>query len=262
MDERVSGRRSAANSLVDRIQPLAASARDGVVELFSAVHGVGVKEFAARWEWQYQRNPRGGTAAATMWSVTLDGGFAGVVGASPARLKLFEREVLAYWVSDLMVHPAHQGRGIGTALFEWCRGLADVTLSLGLTDHATRAGRAAGFMEVTSLHFAYRVLNLERVLAHRGVAPFLRRLLAPARYWCAPIPERPKPPAGFTLRQVSRFDARADQLWETVAPSIGLVVRRYMAYLNWKFAEHPYHSYVLWIAERGDALKGYVVLRR
>ena len=68
--------------------------------------------------------------------------------------------------------------------------------------------------------------------------------------------------AGLELRQVPRFDERADQLWDAVAPVLGFSVRRDTAYLNWKFADHHYHAYVLWLAERAGELRGYIVLRR
>jgi hypothetical protein len=60
---------------------------------------------------------------------------------------------------------------------------------------------------------------------------------------------------------VRRFDARADRLWERLAPRFGLAVRRDARYLNWKYIEPPHVRYQVALLRRGDEVDGLVVYR-
>jgi hypothetical protein len=63
------------------------------------------------------------------------------------------------------------------------------------------------------------------------------------------------------MQAIRRFDTDVDRLWEAVAPSLGLAVRRDARYLNWKFIEPPHVRYHAAVLRRDDQVAGYVIYR-
>jgi hypothetical protein len=88
---------------------------------------------------------------------------------------------------------------------------------------------------------------------------FARSLLALVR-----DPQRTVEPedAGVELEEVQRFPREVDALFERVAPTLGLVALRDARRLDWRYADHPEHTYSIALARMGGELAGYAVYRR
>jgi hypothetical protein len=63
------------------------------------------------------------------------------------------------------------------------------------------------------------------------------------------------------LAEVQRFSAAADEVWSTSASHYPVLVRRDRAYLNWRFADDPFHRYRLFEVRRVADAVGIAVLR-
>jgi hypothetical protein len=66
-------------------------------------------------------------------------------------------------------------------------------------------------------------------------------------------------PAG--VEEVERFGPAADALYAACAPQWGSSAVRDGAFLDWRFAENPFHRYRLLVARGADGLRGLAVLR-
>ena len=66
----------------------------------------------------------------------------------------------------------------------------------------------------------------------------------------------------FKIKQVERFDARFDKLWEKVKNSQKIWLRRTSTYLNWRYVYSPLYDYQIFISEDVTTreLLGYVVV--
>ena len=64
-----------------------------------------------------------------------------------------------------------------------------------------------------------------------------------------------------SIEEVSFFDARFDELWEEVGPTLPITTVRSSEYLNWRYIKHPSHTYKVFTFVDQGRLKGYVVLR-
>ena len=58
------------------------------------------------------------------------------------------------------------------------------------------------------------------------------------------------------IEPIRHFDQRFTELWERVAPSFGLAVRRDAAYLNWKYIEPPHVRYSVVALKRDETIGG------
>ena len=69
-------------------------------------------------------------------------------------------------------------------------------------------------------------------------------------------------PAAARIERLERFDARFDEFWERLAADGRLHFARDARTLNWRYAEHPLHSYEILAASEGGRILGYVVAAR
>ena len=73
---------------------------------------------------------------------------------------------------------------------------------------------------------------------------------------------KPPVPEGLTIAQVPSFDERIDELWRRVSSQYQVVVVRNKEYLNWRYVAVPDTDYLICLAERAEAVVGYLVLSR
>jgi hypothetical protein len=208
-----------------------------IVALFGLVFGPVLSE--AQWRWKYT-----GTGLATPpVKLALDaaGRLMGHAGAMPLRGWRKNRPLPFFQICDVMVHPAARGQLGGRNLFT--RLARDL-----LGDLAERWPDA----------FAY---------GFPGQRPF--RLGEYARVYGrveqATAICRPARRGGFPLlytRPLAWDDARLEGLWYRLAPQFALALVRDRAYLRWRYAAHPVHTYELiglhWIG----GLLGWAVIQR
>jgi len=64
----------------------------------------------------------------------------------------------------------------------------------------------------------------------------------------------------LSIKSISKFDKRLNNLWEKVKNDYGITVVRSYEYLNWRFVENPCAKSKIFIAEKGNEIAGYIVL--
>jgi hypothetical protein len=72
-----------------------------------------------------------------------------------------------------------------------------------------------------------------------------------------------KPPrvSGLTIRRISSFDDRINDLWRKVSNDHDIMVVRSKEYLNWKFVENPGYKSMIYVAEKEEQICGYIILK-
>jgi GNAT superfamily N-acetyltransferase len=232
--------------------------------LYAEVFGQALTDSSrARWEWQYLKNPRSQADGPTIWVAREEGRLLGQYASMPVRLHWGDREVSSSWGMDVFVRAEARGKGVGVKLFSAWHEHVDVALGLGLTPSSYGLFKKLGYHDVGPVPFFQKVLDPAAVARRRfgprlGVlaAPFADlalRVVAPERRWTGEEAVR--------VARITRLSEDFDGLWARARSSYAMCVRRDAAYLNWKYADCPSRSYMLWEARRAGLLTGFAAGR-
>jgi len=199
----------------------------------------------AHWRWKFLANPAG-----QIHITVADHAQQGIVGAYPVlpvRIQLEGKRALAGQPVDLVVVPEFRRYGERPGLF----------VHLGRKNYALYGGQGEGKCE---FHFGWPVPAWrigKKYLDYENVRDwdFLFRTAGKDG-----LPER-ETPAELGVRQVQRYGADVDALWQRLAPGFQLALVRDAAYLNWRYADAHDRSYRLFECREGGngALRGICV---
>lgn len=116
-----------------------------------------------------------------------------------------------------------------------------------------------GYREDFGLLFRARVLDASAVVAalRPALAPALRRLARLSRGRRA---RPPRLPSGWTAEPVTSLGPEVDALWGAVGPGHRVAVVRDVAYLTWRYLDHP-DDYALVALRKHGVLRALVVLK-
>jgi len=213
--------------------------------------------------WQYERNPYLKPGQMPLFVQFREGRIEGQAGARLVRLKNGPCEETAHWITNLLVDPASQRRGIGTALERVCVAETGLALALDVTPAAEKLLRREGASDLGLVPVYVRPLDVEALWARKPApAP---AVLAPMASRIVRLLDRRetrllrKDP--LALVRVDRFSEAADEVWESCAAHYPVLVRRDRVYLNWRFADDPLHRYELFEVRREGKAIGTAVLR-
>jgi predicted N-acetyltransferase YhbS len=244
-------------SEIDRFRP---EDRRGVETLYRRTHGPDAAEASRlRWDWQHVRNPNNRTGRPGIWVAREGPTVIGHYQTLPVRVSLKGLEVEGAWGTDALVAPERERQGVGEALVRTWDRQAGAALVLG-DSHPSRelldklhwpASRLVPCVVKPLTRRAVRLphwpMAINRVVSALTL-PVIRIVARsrPLRAECEPI---------------RRFDASFTALWERLAPSFDLAVRRDAAYLNWRYIEPPHVRYSVVALKREGAVHGYAVYR-
>lgn len=219
---------------------------------------------AERYRWIYESNPQG---PAGCWVVNDAGGAAaGVAAAFPHTIQGSRGPWRAGVAGDFVVDKAHRTMGpalmLQKALAKSCVQDAEFDVVYGFANKPARAVQVrAGFTDLGPATDLRKVFRSATALTRRYGT--VGRVLAPVVEAVIALMERGSRQSTHLLRcsEIGAFDARFDEFWARVAPSMPLTGQRTSRYLNWRFREHPHITYQTVIAERADtgAMAGYLV---
>jgi hypothetical protein len=65
----------------------------------------------------------------------------------------------------------------------------------------------------------------------------------------------------LTVRTLDKFDDAFDQLWEDTKSQFRLSVQRSSRFLNWRYCQHPFYSYLILSCEDKKDLVGFAIIR-
>lgn len=213
----------------------------------------------ARWRWLYEQYPVRQDGRLPAW-ICLEGErIVGHVGALPVEVVVRGELKEMAWARDLIVAPSMRGRGIGTKLM---RLLPDTFERGGVLGYEDTYGlyRRIGYEEVGTLPVFLNVRRSQAFAAafipSRAARPLVRVLLRLAQA---------RPPAwgshGVSIERLADFDGRFDELWRSIEPALGCVVKRTSETMRWRYLRNPTTRYQVLAALRGPDLRGVAVVR-
>ena len=163
--------------------------------------------------------------------------------------------------ADVVTAPAFRRRGVfpttARRLFDSWRE-AGVALVLGLANDRWRAqADALGYERFFPLRRLVRLLRPERVLARRVRIPALADIRAVGRLWNRGWDRRM--PAEIAVRPLASATPEIDAVWRLAAPHVQTSLVRDRAWVAWRYADCPYRTYHITLAQRAGAPVGYAV---
>jgi len=242
---------------IDRYRP---DDKRSVEGLYRRVFGNDAAEASRlRWDWQYRRNPNNPGHEPEIWIAREGPAIVGQYATMPVKLSVRGHEVQGSWGMDVMVAPERQRQGLGEVLFRtWDRNVG-AALGLGLSDSSYRLFQKLRWPDVGPVPCLVKPLT-RRALRRPSWPTPLNRLVSALALPIIKIVARSRP-LRAEVRLIQRFDDSFTALWNGLAPTFGLAVRRDAAYLNWKYVSAPHVRYSIAALRRDDRNVGYAVYR-
>ena len=209
------------------------------------------------WDWA-RRNPANGVEP-PYWVVREGPTLIAASPLTPVKVSIAGTDVAGTWSSDPLVVAERQRQGLGGSLLRaWDRGTG---AALGAALSQATRGRLDEMRWPKPLPLPCLVKPISRRAFRIPTWPVvINRIVSAIALPLVRVVSRTRP-LKEEIEVVRRFDARADRLWERLAPRFTLAVKRDAKYLNWKYAEPPHVRYQIALLRRGDEVEGYVVYR-
>jgi len=211
------------------------------------------------YRWKYFGNPLGD---AIVGIATAADSVVSVVAATPKRIWVSGKAVLAYELGDFLTHEDNRKMGLFSQLIELvCR-------------EAGARGSSLAYVRPNDVSFPILAGKLsfheaQRIDARRFVVPshtLSRKTGIPAGLlrlsgmdWLLKTRCIPRSPGGaVTVVPVERFGEETDQLWQRASAGYDFALVRDSSYLNWRFSDCP-TRYKIWLALRNGQPVGFLV---
>ena len=215
------------------------------------------------WHWMYQENPAG---PAKIYLVEEQGKIVAHRAHILVDLKVGNEIMKACQNIDFMVHPDSKYRGLFLLERRALREAEEegLHISFGFPTVAARPGfMKAGYFEIAFMRPMIKFFNLKNVVQTRIHNKYLAKLCAvTASPLLRTIYRARTSPAieGLKITQVPSFDDRVNELWAKVSDSHQIIRVRSKQYLDWRYGA-PDVEYTIYLAEKGEVVLGYIVLR-
>lgn len=252
-----------------RIRKATLADRDALIELTRVVFAeTGAEKGAelgpAFWDWQFARQP---AKRMDIWIGEANGKIVAQVPSNVVRMKWNQRELLAAWVIDLLVHPAHRDKSmflrVGRA-FNHDMAEAGISISLGLPNKRSMAAsiRFLKYRLVNQVPVLVLPLRWQRLLGRTGIPDWATPAIAAGAAAAHRLARLPVPrPKGIVVQEVSRFSEGFDDLWRRASAPHRIISVRDQQYLNWRYCDCPTRKYRIHQAGSNGQLAGYLVHR-
>jgi hypothetical protein len=216
------------------------------------------------WDWQFARQPANRIG---IWIGEYHGEIVAQVPANIVRLKWENRELLAAWVIDLLVHPAHRNKSLFIRVARFCnQEMAETGISLcvGLPNKKSLPASVRFVSHTLVCQVPVLVLPMKwnRLLGRMGMPSWASAALGPlaaAGHRLIRVPARKA--KGIVIREVTSFSEAVDDFWKRASKPHKIISVRDRKYLNWRYFECPGRTYRVLIAEDTGILVGYLVHR-
>ncbi len=194
---------------------------DAMIALFAAIFGPTLT--VAQWCWKYTGT--GGEVPLARLAFDAENRLVGHAGAIGLRGWRQSRPLPFFQICDVMVHPDARGQLGGRNLF--ARLLREFSGELA---EQWPEGFAYGFPGLRPFRVgAYTQVYSEIEPAHRLEWPVTGHTAVPLLY----------------SRPLLWNDQRLDRVWDRLASDFALTLIRDRAYLQWRYADNPFHAYTL-----------------
>jgi hypothetical protein len=215
--------------------------------------------------WLYEDPTYSISGGTPLWLYRKDGRIEAQEGAVRVALKLGQQYHNALWTMDLMVSPKFRLRGVGAVLAEVAYQEMGLLLGVEVSTAARKAFLRAGWIDTGTVPLYVRPLDASALLGNRWDSHkgrIMGQCVNVALRATEVLGRASTSLDGIEVEEVTRFDERADQIWELASPAYPVICRRDSNYLNWRFARfpHPDRYRLFYFSRRGIAV-GYTVLR-
>lgn len=204
-----------------------------ILELFQDVFGRPMPE--DYWQWRFSDNPTKQIVIDLAWHDDL---LASHYAVSPVVLHIDGEDTLSALSMTTMTHQDFRGHGLFLRLAE-----------------SVYSRMAAKDMKM--------VWGFPNVLSHRGFVKYLNwsdiSEVPTFRFVFSEV--RPLPKPSSHIIELESFDARFDQLWETVKDEYPVLTKRDRSYLSWRYERNPGNTYLLISYLRDNRVLGYAVYK-
>jgi GNAT superfamily N-acetyltransferase len=233
-----------------------------ILELRRLVSGAMWWDDEAYVRWRYF-NPQFAAAPTPYWVFEKENEIIGGMGLEPVVLVVDGEAQPATRTLDIMVRPDYDGRGLGALMNLVIFEHYPITLVTGSNarSHKLISRMFEQALElrtwktlVRSQDFIQRQIKLGPLTGIAATAGDV--LLALQRQL-----RRKRPPRSLELRELTAFDDEVTELCRALEVPGQVLVRRSVAYLNWRFVRNPRCRYRIHAAFVSGRLVGYVVTR-
>lgn len=191
-----------------------------------------------RWRWMFFEAAERLGVDPKVWVHREQGTIVAQMGSIPVRLKIGDEQFDTGWLVETMVREDYRAQALGSRLMVQAHDDQPFSLSLGQSAEMREIQYRLGWKHVAPLETAQAVVRARNVLKGKLPSPVAWAAGATLDSSAA-LMRRLRPKVRLTVRQVSRFDARHDELWRSVARGYTTAVVRDASYLNWKYVDQP-----------------------
>jgi hypothetical protein len=252
-----------------RIRKATLADRDALIELCRVVFAESGTEKSGElspgfWEWQHARQP---TNRMDVWVGEFNGRIVAQIPTNVVRLKWENRELLAAWVIDLMVHPSHRDKSLFIRVGRIANremGETGISLCLGLPNKKSLPA-AIRFIKhnlVCQVPVLVLPLRWSRLLGQAGIPSWASPFIGSLASFGHRLTGLPRPKSkGIVIREVTEFPEEIDNFWQRASVPHKIISVRDRKYLTWRYCECPTRNYRIHVAETNGILAGYLVHR-
>ncbi|MBN1657064.1 MAG: hypothetical protein JXA93_01620 [Anaerolineae bacterium] len=255
--------------------------RERIARFLAEAYGERARfKFPARWEWQFASNPFWHHSGLPIW-IALEKETQRVVGQSCAMVEPLTIGGRLYelgWGVDFYVLPEYRQCGIGSRLQGANKEANEVFMSVAMSNTTRRIKDRLGMIPLAPVALYHKILRRRRPSWKVVLRPATAWIRTPSAASLARRAEAPAPPTpavrrellkgtpwyttGIDLEPVDVFSAEVDDLVDEVCSQFVAIVPRDSQFLNWKYVTQPLVQYERFVARKGGAVRGYVVVRR
>jgi GNAT superfamily N-acetyltransferase len=218
------------------------------------------KSEPAYWDWHFLENPHVNPDDIPLWIVKSAERIVGQLAAIPIELKVGDERKRAIWVIDLIVDRNFRGQKLGKRLFLAAAESYSTMIALGMNEKSTPILYALNWTPLGGVNRYQRLLYpghaIAEVANRKPVKEFINLCYAPFR----PRSTQLSPTSNVSVREVRKFDASFDALWQNACSQWQCAVVRDSRFLEWQFMRQPGKKFDVLGLYDGERLVGYVVL--
>ena len=241
---------------------------DEIFELTKAVWGERVPEKARwikGWRWMHVDNPAG---VSRIWLAEHDGKLVGQYPVIMENMKVDGEVVKTAQLVDTMTHPQHRRQGICSTLGK--KALNEVEnggfqlVYCFPTQEIYPLHIKSGWLDVCSFQVMFKPLNLKNILQKYfvrnrlllNIFTVVGTIIIKALFRSKKVPDEDT----LNVRKISHFDDRINEFWNTMSIDYNIIRIRDKKYLNWRYVDAPNADYIIYVAEEGGRICGYIIL--
>ncbi len=222
------------------------------------------------WKWKYLDNPLKILILVLVCRIKDDK----IIGCNhviPRKIKLSDKTILSSMGTDVAVDKEFRGMGLTKGMRETRNRIkekAGIYFNYGgsanqlLIESSKRRGNLPFPHESTTM---YRIQDVDLFFKNKKITrKFIKKMgleLVKSYREVREKVRKKKIVDTFEIHQVDNFDDRIVTFWDEIKDYYVFIREQNLEYLNWRFCDKRGGDYRVVVAEKGDRILGYIVLR-